>query len=159
MKKDENCTSIRAEISLALLIPNHFVLDDCPRELWHKMFWYLKHCCYLFTLVMKCNGSYRTEVFELNLQTTRTFWHRDKDTTSFEKHLESSLGYTLSFYLNLVKYRWKNIFLNESLPRSPRWSSLKTEKGPRRGEFRFVGLENSKTRSTLKKIQLSTRRW
>ena len=30
-KKDENCTSIRTENTLALLIPNHFVLDDCPR--------------------------------------------------------------------------------------------------------------------------------
>ena len=32
-KKDENCTSIRTENSLALLIPNHFVLDDCPRAI------------------------------------------------------------------------------------------------------------------------------
>ena len=31
VKKDENCRSIRTENSLALLIPNHFVLDDCPR--------------------------------------------------------------------------------------------------------------------------------
>ena len=31
-KKDENCTSIRTENSLALLIPNHFVLADCPRD-------------------------------------------------------------------------------------------------------------------------------
>ena len=31
-KKDENCTSIRTENSLAFLIPNQFVLDDCPRE-------------------------------------------------------------------------------------------------------------------------------
>ena len=30
-KKDENCTSLRTENSLALLIPNQFVLDDCPR--------------------------------------------------------------------------------------------------------------------------------
>ena len=32
VKKDEICTSIRTENSLALLIPNHYVLDDCPRE-------------------------------------------------------------------------------------------------------------------------------
>ena len=31
--------------------------------------------------------------------------------TSFEKHLESSSDHTLSFYLNLVKYRFKNMFL------------------------------------------------
>ena len=30
-EKDENCSSIRTENSLALLIPNQFVLDDCPR--------------------------------------------------------------------------------------------------------------------------------
>ena len=35
--------------------------------------------------------------------------------TSFEKHLESSSGHTLSFYPNLVKYRFKNLFLKESL--------------------------------------------
>ena len=31
-KKDENCASIRTENTLALLIPNHFVLDDYPRD-------------------------------------------------------------------------------------------------------------------------------
>ena len=34
VKKDENCRSIRTENSLALLIPNHFVLDDCPRDVY-----------------------------------------------------------------------------------------------------------------------------
>ena len=29
---EENCASIRTENTLALLIPNHFVLDDYPRE-------------------------------------------------------------------------------------------------------------------------------
>ena len=33
VKKDENWTSIRTENILALLIPNHFVLDDCPRDM------------------------------------------------------------------------------------------------------------------------------
>ena len=30
-----------------------------------------------------------------------------------QKHLESSSGHTLTFYLNLVKYRFKNMFLKE----------------------------------------------
>ena len=34
---------------------------------------------------------------------------------SFEKHLEGSSGHTLSFYQNLVKFRFKNMFLKESL--------------------------------------------
>ena len=29
-EKKENCTSIPTENTLALLLPNHFVLDDCP---------------------------------------------------------------------------------------------------------------------------------
>ena len=35
-------------------------------------------------------------------------------TTSFENHLESSSGHTLDFYPNLVKYRFKNVFLKKS---------------------------------------------
>ena len=48
-------------------------------------------------------------------------WFEDfkngNDTTSFENYLESSSGHTLSFYPNMVKYRFK-IFLKESLTRS-----------------------------------------
>ena len=44
------------------------------------------------------------KIFELS----PSYLHRITYTTSFEKHLESSLGHTLTFYLNLVKYRFKN---------------------------------------------------
>ena len=37
------------------------------------------------------------------------YWHMVTYITSLEKHLESFSGYTLSFYLNLVKYRFNNI--------------------------------------------------
>ena len=43
------------------------------------------------------------------------YWHRVTDITSFEKYLERSSGHTLTFYLNLVKYRIKNMFWAESL--------------------------------------------
>ena len=46
------------------------------------------------------------------------YLHRVTDIESFEKHLESSSGHTLSFYLNFVKYRSKNMFLKKSLTRS-----------------------------------------
>ena len=36
----------------------------------------------------------------------------------FEKYFESYSGHTLSFYPNLVKYRFKNIFLQDSLNQS-----------------------------------------
>ena len=53
-----------------------------------------------------------------NLQiTSKTYWHRVTYFTSFEKHLESSSGHALSFYLN-VKYRFKNMLLKESFTRS-----------------------------------------
>ena len=45
-------------------------------------------------------------------------WHRVIDITSFEKHLESSLDYTLNFCQNLVIFRSKNIYQKESLTRS-----------------------------------------
>ena len=35
-----------------------------------------------------------------------------------KKHLESSSGYTPSFYPNLLKYRFKNMFLKESITQS-----------------------------------------
>ena len=40
------------------------------------------------------------------------------DITSFEKLSKSSSGYTLTFCLNLVKYRFKNMLRKESLTRS-----------------------------------------
>ena len=46
------------------------------------------------------------------------YWHRVTDITRFEKHLESSSVHTLSFYPNLVKYGFENIFLKESLVKS-----------------------------------------
>ena len=48
----------------------------------------------------------------------QNYLHRVTDVTGFEKHLESSAGHTLTFYLNLVKYRFKNMFRNTSLNRS-----------------------------------------
>ena len=41
-----------------------------------------------------------------------------KHITTFVNHLESSSGHTLSFYLHLVKYRFKNMLPKESLTRS-----------------------------------------
>ena len=46
------------------------------------------------------------------------YFHRVTNIISFEKHLESSSCHTLSFCLNLLKYRFKNMFLKESLIRS-----------------------------------------
>ena len=40
------------------------------------------------------------------------------DITSFEKHYKNSSGNILTFYLHLVKYRFKNMFRKESLTRS-----------------------------------------
>ena len=40
-----------------------------------------------------------------NLQITSKLLTQGTDITSFENHLESSSGHTLTFYLNLVKYR------------------------------------------------------
>ena len=48
----------------------------------------------------------------------QNYLHRVTDITSFEKHLESCSGHNLTFYLNLVKYRFKNTFRKESLTRS-----------------------------------------
>ena len=48
-------------------------------------------------------------------QTTNT-WLYIVDATSFEKYSECSSGHTLT--LNLVKYRFKNMFRKESLTRS-----------------------------------------
>ena len=41
------------------------------------------------------------------------YWHRVTDITNFEKLFESSSCHTLSIYPNLVKYRFKNMFLKE----------------------------------------------
>ena len=48
----------------------------------------------------------------------QNYWHMVTDITSFEKHLESSSGLSLSFCQNLVKYCLKNMFPKESLTRS-----------------------------------------
>ena len=52
------------------------------------------------------------------IKSLQNYWHRHADITSFEIRLESSLGHTLNFCPNLVQYRFKNMFLNESLTRS-----------------------------------------
>ena len=51
------------------------------------------------------------------INSLRTYWHRVTNITSFEKYLESSSGHTLTFYPNLVKYRFNNMFLKEYLAR------------------------------------------
>ena len=43
------------------------------------------------------------------------YWQRVTDITSFEEHLESSQGHNLNLYLNMVKYRFKNMFQKDSL--------------------------------------------
>ena len=43
-------------------------------------------------------------------------WHRVKDITSFEKHLESSFDHTPNFCRNLVIFRFKNVFKGISHP-------------------------------------------
>ena len=77
------------------------------------------------------------------LRTMQKGWN-SHITINFEKHLENSSGHTLSFYLQLVKCRYKNIFLKESLnsPGLLRWSNLQTKDCQRRGEFRLVGLDS-----------------
>ena len=52
-----------------------------------------------------------------NLQITSKLLTQGYRYRKLRKHLESSSGQTLSFYLNLVKYRSKNIFLAEFLTR------------------------------------------
>ena len=78
----------------------------------------------------------------------QNFWRRVTDITSFRKRLESSLGHTLNFCLNLVQYCFQNIYQKESLT----WSSTvilsQTKEGQSRSEFHLVGLENSETTST-----------
>ena len=46
------------------------------------------------------------------------YLNRASDITSFEKRLESSLGHTLNCCLNLVKYRFKDMFRKECLTQS-----------------------------------------
>ena len=46
----------------------------------------------------------------------QNYWHRVTDIKSFGKRYESSLGHTLNFCPNLVKYRSKNMYLKESPP-------------------------------------------
>ena len=53
-----------------------------------------------------------------NFKSLQNYWHRVTDITSFGKRLESSLGHTLNFCPNLVQYRFKNMYLKESLTRS-----------------------------------------
>ena len=78
-----------------------------------------------------------------NLNITSKLLTRVTYIMSFEKHLVSSSGHTLSFYLNLVKYRFKNMFLKKSLIRYSTviWSSNKG--GQTRNEFLLFGLQNS----------------
>ena len=49
------------------------------------------------------------KIFQLLLN----YWHRVTYIISFEKDLQSSSCHTLSFYLNLVKYRFKNMLRKE----------------------------------------------
>ena len=53
-----------------------------------------------------------------NLKITSNCLHRVIDIASFEKHLESSLDHTPSFCRNLVIFRSKDMYLEESLTRS-----------------------------------------
>ena len=69
------------------------------------------------------------------------FLRRVTDITSFEQHFESYSGHTLAFYLNLVKYRFKNIFGRNLSPGLLRWSSLQTKEGQMRSEHRLAGSE------------------
>ena len=47
------------------------------------------------------------------------YWHRVTDIIRLEKkHVSNYSGHTLTFYLNLVKYNFKNMFLKERLTRS-----------------------------------------
>ena len=69
--------------------------------------------------------------------------------TSFEKQLESSSGHTLTFYQNLMKYRFYNtILLKNFSPGLLRLCSLQAKEGQMRSEFRIVGLENIYSPST-----------
>ena len=58
----------------------------------------------------------------------------------------------MNFYLNSVKYRFKNMFLKD-VSYFLRLSSLETKERQMRSEFRLVGLENSQTPSTSKVLR------
>ena len=70
------------------------------------------------------------------------YLHRVTDITSFEKHLKSSSGHTLSFYPN-GEISFQECFLKNLSPGLLRWSSLQTKEG----QLRFFRLENSLTPS------------
>ena len=53
----------------------------------------------------RCCTSVSDYPFQKIFKLLPNYWHRVTDITSFENHLESSWGHTLTFYLNLVKYR------------------------------------------------------
>ena len=58
------------------------------------------------------------DVHSKNLQITSKLLTQGYRYYKFLKHLECSSGQTLSFYPKLMKYRFKNMFLIESLTRS-----------------------------------------
>ena len=68
----------------------------------------------------------------LQITSSLHFWHRVTYITSFGKLLESSLGHTLNFCPNLVQYRFKHMYLKESLTRSSMWYCQQTKEGQRR---------------------------
>ena len=80
----------------------------------------------------------------------QNYWYKVTDIASFEKHLESSSGHTLSFNLNLLKYRSSICFWRNPSIGPLRWYSLETKEGQKRSEFRLVGLDNSQTPPTSK---------
>ena len=69
------------------------------------------------------------------------------DITSLEKHMERCTSNTLSFCLNLLKYRFNNMFLKEYIsPGFLQWSFFKLRRV--KPKAHLVGLEVSETPST-----------
>ena len=62
----------------------------------------------------RCCTSVSDSILKI-FKSLQNYWHRVTYSTSFGNRLESSLGYTLNFCPNLVQYRFKNMYLKESL--------------------------------------------
>ena len=77
---------------------------------------------------------YNLNVIDQTQTILSDFWHRVTDITSFGKRLESSLGHTLNFCPNLVLYRFKNMYVKESLSPSST-VILSTNKGGSRAKL------------------------
>ena len=89
----------------------------------------------------------------------QNFWHRVTDITSFETRLGSYLGHTLNFCPNLMQYRFRNMYHNESLTRSST-VNMSTNLGGSKAKRIYIS-SGSKIVKRLQKIvkRLKSRRY